>query len=116
MFAVPTHALGEEAAIEFEAMPAARAAHLTAQIWRGREAADPDAPGELMCRDLDRVRDAQDAGQAVQTSCCESKDLRCPFFNSCGYQAQRRQKADVWFVAHEMLFTKCPSAIGKWPS
>ena len=113
VFAVPTHKLGEEAAAEFEAMPAARATKLTAQIWRGRNAPDPDVPGEAMCRDLDRVRDAHDAAQSVQSSCCKGKDAKCPFFDACGYQAQRRRRADVWFVAHEMLFTERPSAIGE---
>jgi hypothetical protein len=118
VFAVPTHALGEEAAAEFEALPAARAAGLTADIWRGRSASDPDNPGELMCRDLDRVTDAQDASQPVQTACCKAKSppgasvMQCPFFDVCGYQAQRQRSADAWFVAHEMLFTERPTAIG----
>jgi hypothetical protein len=38
--------------------------------------------------------------------------MQCPFFDVCGYQAQRQRSADVWFVAHEMLFTERPAAIG----
>jgi len=129
VFAVPTHALGEEAALEFEAMPEA-GYQLTAEIWRGREAPDPryiKTTGQTMCQDMDRVRDAQAAGSSVQTACCEAKTLadgvtpaktnptaaRCPFFTDCSYQRQQHTRADVWFVAHELLFNEKPSAIGK---
>ncbi len=64
VFAVPTHALGEEAAAEFEALPAARAAGLTADIWRGRSASDPNNPDALMCRDLDRACGAASSSRA----------------------------------------------------
>lgn len=111
-FAVPTHALGQEAAAEFEAMPAARAAGLTAAIWRGRRAANPDQIGQMMCLDLDRVDLAQAAGQSVQSACCKAKTELCPYFGQCGYQAQRQRKGDAWFLAHEMLFTSRPDCTG----
>lgn len=117
VFAIPTHKLADEQAIAFEALPAARAAGLVAGIWRGRSAADPDAPGETMCRNLEAVRDAQAAGAVVQRAVCKGKApdgtaVECPFFTSCGYQRQRQRKADVWHVAHEMLFQEKPAAIG----
>jgi len=117
--AVPTHKLGDEQALAFEQEPAARAAGLRAMVWRGREAADPEAAGDAMCRDLDRVADARAAGLPVQTAACELKiadqgvTLRCPFFGVCGYQRQRTAEADVWIMAHEMLFSKRPNAIGE---
>jgi putative DNA primase/helicase len=112
VIAVDTLQLGDEAAVAFESEPAARASGLTAALLRGREAADPDAPGQTMCRDLERVRDAMDAGEAVQAACCTSKSGTCPFFSTCGYQAQQRQTADVYFVAHERLFTEKPAVVG----
>lgn len=117
VFATPTHKLADEQAIAFEALPAARAAGLVAGIWRGRSAPDPDAPGELMCRNLDAVHDAQAAGANVQRAVCKGKapdgsETECPFFQACGYQRQRQRKADAWFVAHEMMFQEKPAAIG----
>jgi putative DNA primase/helicase len=93
-------------------------APLKVAIWRGREAPDPTAPGETMCRDIERVRDAQTARVSVQSAVCKRKleddsFITCPFFDVCGYQRQRERKADLWIVAHEMLFTQKPAAIGK---
>jgi putative DNA primase/helicase len=42
VIAVPTHALGEEQARAFEALPEAKAAGLTAAVWRGRLAPGPE--------------------------------------------------------------------------
>ncbi|MFT8246591.1 toprim domain-containing protein [Roseomonas sp. BN140053] len=114
-FAVPTHQLGEEQARAFEALPAARSAELRAAVWRGREADDPDAPGEKMCRDLDAVRDAKAVWAPVeQTACRNSKTgAVCPFFEECGYQRQKKQRADLWLAPHELLFNSKPAAMGK---
>lgn len=117
VFAVPTHALAEEQALAFESLPAARAAGLTAGIWRGRNAPDPDAPGKAMCLDPDAVADAHAAGAQVQSAVCRGRGpdgatVQCRFFASCGYQRQRQRKADAWFVAHELLFQEKPAAIG----
>jgi putative DNA primase/helicase len=120
---VPTHKLGDEQAASFEALLEARAAGLKAAVWRGREAADPAEPGETMCRDLDAVIEAQGAALPVQESCCSRKDKaldadgapivhRCPFFDVCGYQAQRKRRADLWIGAHELLYAKRPTAFG----
>ncbi|MFL5252951.1 MAG: toprim domain-containing protein [Rhodopila sp.] len=116
-FLVPTHRLGREAADAFNLLDVARAAGLTAAIWRGRSAEDPDAPGQTMCRDLERTYDAMAAGADIETSCCRKKMpdgtvVECPFFRECGYQKQKAQRADLWFGAHELMFQEKPAALG----
>jgi putative DNA primase/helicase len=112
---VPTHVLGEEAAAAFEAQPEASKAGLKAAIWRGREAPNPLQPGSSMCLDLDRVHDAMNAGSSIETACCKSKSKKCPFYDTCGYQAQKRlqDQPSLWFVAHEGLFHAPPEVLGK---
>ena len=116
--AVPTHVLGGEQAQKLIDMPEARAAGLKVRVWKGREAADPDAPGQAMCRDLPAVALAQDLALDVQATACRKK-LRdgtvavCPFFTSCGYQRQREAKADIWIVAHQLIFTSKPGTLGE---
>lgn len=117
VIAIPTHRLGEDQAAAFMALPLARAAGLTAAVWRSREAFDPNFPDQRMCQNLEPVRDARAAGADVQRAACQREMpdgtlISCPFFGGCAFQAQRHQTADLWFVAHEMLFTAKPAAIG----
>lgn len=118
VFAVPTHKLGDEQARAFDRLDEARTASLTAGVWRGREAADPSVADETMCRDLEAVRDARGVGLTVETAVCFRRGgglnpTVCPFYAVCGYQAQKKQRPDLWFVPHELLFAKKPTAIGK---
>ncbi len=117
VFAVPTHALGEEQARRFEALPEARSAGLRAAVWRGREADDPLQPGDKMCHDLEAVREAQSVGAKPEAAVCRNKHKSgspaCPFFEVCGYQRQKGQEADLWFVPHELLFANKPATLGK---
>lgn len=110
---VPTHKLGDEQARAFEELPAAKAAGLRAAVWRGRKAPDPAAPGEMMCRDLEAVEDAQKIGANVEEAVCRKGEAKCPFFDACGYQRQRGIRADVWVGAHELTFATMPRAFGK---
>lgn len=130
---VPTHTLGEEQADAFMALPTARQAGLTAAIWRGRAAADPDrvqldmfgrrtSAQPTMCGDLERVQDAQAVGLAVQTAVCKrqvknqdgTKTIAaCPLLQGCAYQAQMERKADLWILPHSSLFHEKPKAIGE---
>ena len=55
--AVPTHKLGDEAVALFEVLEDARQLGLTAAAWRGREANDPEQPGQAMCQNLPAVRE-----------------------------------------------------------
>lgn len=115
---VPTHALGEEQAGRIMALPEAQAARLTVRVWRGRKAADPEAIGQTMCRDLEAIELAQSLALDPQSTVCRRKlpdgtMAACPFFTSCGYQRQRQAKADIWLAAHEMLFQRKPGALGE---
>jgi putative DNA primase/helicase len=113
VFAVPMHTLADEQARLFEKLPDARAAGLRAAIWRGREAPDPARLGHTMCDDLDAVHEAQSVGANTEQAVCRSKEGTCPFFAMCGYQRQKQQTAQVWFVSHELIFGKKPAAIPK---
>ncbi len=104
VYAVPRHQLGDEVAALFDAEG------VTARVFRGRNAENPDMPGERMCLDLTLVRLALSLGESVSTACCAGEDPRtktkqfCPFYSRCRYQAQLRLKPDVWIVPHQLLF------------
>ena len=112
VIAVPTHRLAAEAATRFPE-------DIRVGIWRGREAADPDQPGEAMCRDIEAVKEALAVLGDPEKTCCRrpasragDPEVLCQFFNTCSYQAQKRVKADVWFTAHETLFSRKPKVVG----
>jgi len=133
VIAVPDHALGEQQAAAWQALPAVQAAGLRVAVWRGRGALDPAAPGYAdpdipdsaklrMCRDLERVSDVQAVGLSAQTAACKRtikdsdgtrRTVKCPLFDGCAYQAQRQVRADLWLVAHNSLFHAKPSALGE---
>ena len=101
VYTVPTHKLGEDIADQF------RGYGLTAEVYRSRERNDKD--GKPMCDDLEAVELAHRAGQNIGAACCKGKtpggkEARCPHYDSCGYQRQKRQTPDVWLAAHQMLF------------
>jgi hypothetical protein len=63
-----------------------------------------------MCARPQVVLAAQKAGvRNIQQTLCKRKDaktkteLRCPHFDTCWYQAQFSQKADVYFMSHEYM-------------
>jgi putative DNA primase/helicase len=126
VIAVPTHKLGDDQAELFEALPAARAAGLKARVFRGRDALDPNYPDEKppvsMCQEPDRVADAKAALADVETACCRQRkatlpdgttgDIICPSYEICGTQRQKKRRADLWFVPHQLLFGEKPAAIG----
>ena len=118
IFFVPTIKLADEQAALFRSLP--EAAGLKVAVWRGRKQPDPDRPeGDAMCLDLDAVADAQEAMADIQTGVCEQREkdgtikAQCRFFEECGYQKQRRRRADIFFAAHEMLFESKPVAMGE---
>ena len=114
MYLAPTLRLCDELAGRLRVM--SEAAGLTIRVWRGREAPDPDDPdkrGELMCRRLDAVQAVQKAGGSVSTQVCgEGQDKQCPFFKTCSYQRQKRQRVDFWFAAHAFAFSDMPWQMG----
>jgi len=131
--AVPAHALGDEQAAAWQALPSVQAAGLRVAAWRGRGAldpadpsyADPDVPESAkarMCGDLERVADVQSVGLSAQTAACKRtikdsdgarRTVKCPLFDGCAYQAQQKVRADLWLVAHNSLFHAKPSALGE---
>jgi len=111
VIAVPTNQLSREQ-VE-RAVKIAREKGITLRIgrWRGREYEDPDEGP--MCFDVPGVRAVQKAGGDPQKLVCKSGENECPHFRSCPYQAQRKQKADLWLVPHASLFTQKPETIEK---
>jgi len=113
VYAVPTHRLGAELGDRFAAEG------ITARVYRGYEADDPDAedPGAKMCLDLAAWKDAQEAGVgSIKGSVCKHKaakgeTLRCAKFYDCGMTRQRQAKPDVWLVSHALLFHQRPEYI-----
>ncbi|MBC2663832.1 bifunctional DNA primase/polymerase [Novosphingobium flavum] len=115
VFAVPRHDLGEEQVEAF------KAAGINALLWKGRSAPDPtpEDPDQRMCRDLAAQADALIAEQAVEQTACavsrDGKDYKCPHFEVCGYQRQKRRAAyaQVIICAHDSLFHAMPQIIGR---
>ena len=100
VYATPRHNLNERIEQQF-------AAHgINARIFRGREAEDPQHPGQAMCLNLPAVRLAQSCHAEIGPTCCKLKKQRCWFFEQCGYQRQLRDRdgVQVWIVAIDMLF------------
>jgi putative DNA primase/helicase len=100
IYATPRHNLNERIERQF-------AAHgINARIFRGREADDPESPGQSMCLNLPAVRLAVRCHAEVATSCCKRKKQRCPLFGQCGYQRQLcdRDGVQVWILAIDTLF------------
>jgi phage terminase small subunit len=93
VYAVPRHDLGENIVEQFTTYG------IDARLYRGREADDPDQPGEQMCQDLERVRIAVTAGIDVQKSCCIKGENNCDLVAICGYQGQFADAPQVWVVA-----------------
>jgi hypothetical protein len=103
VLAVPRHKLGDEIVRDLAALG------VSGHVYRGREAADPDAPGEKMCRELERVNRIEEALGDVARCACKYKDKKCDSFDICGYQKQRDQNPDIWITPHQLLFKERPS-------
>jgi putative DNA primase/helicase len=110
VMAVPEHKLSDEIAKRFRAMASGipGASELRVAIWRGREANDPDHPGQKICRNGETVRKAQALLADVENEVCAA----CPFRHECAYLDQKDQEADFWIVGHPLLFHGLPKAIG----
>jgi hypothetical protein len=107
IYATPRHNLNERIEQQFTAHG------INARIFRGREAEDPQHPGQTMCLNLPAVRLAQSCHTEVAPTCCKyepkgkkKKPLYCHFFEQCGYQRQLRNRdgVEVWIVAIDTLF------------
>jgi putative DNA primase/helicase len=108
VYAVPTHKLGDELIGRFTD------AGLTAGVWRGRLAADPEKSGGKMCLKPDAMKKAISIGMPIQQTMCRYKDERnsatCEHFSYCPYQSQAGQlcKKQVVIIPHDSLFYEMP--------
>lgn len=103
---VPTHRLADEARSKMSD-------GVTVAVWQGREGTKLGTD-EPMCRNIEAVKAALKIGAEVESTVCRRKEARCPFYETCHYQAQKApaKKADVVFAAHEILF-QMVEALGK---
>jgi putative DNA primase/helicase len=108
-FATPTHDLGGEVAARFIAEVKEALGDLTCVVWRGREAENPDRPGERMCRNHIEAKAAQEVCKDVATKICPT----CPHRDGCAYLAQFSADfhGDLWVGAHAMLFNAPPEPL-----
>ena len=118
VIAMPRHKLGDEQIkLLMEEHPEGK---FSAAVWRGRQAWDPeigDGKQEKMCQRADEARELELAMLSVDSNLCKKgrgkKQVRCPLFDVCGYQRQKRLKANIWFVAHECMVHEMPKAFGE---
>lgn len=110
LYLVPTHTLANEARGRMQD-------GVTAALWQGRQGKDQKS-GETICRNLDAVHAAIKIGADVEETACRKgrrggEAIKCTFYETCGYQAQKPKAAaaDVVFAAHEIGF-RTPKAIG----
>ena len=105
--AVPQHQLGEEIVLDMERDGR------TGRVYRGRDADDPEAPGEKMCREHERAAAIFKALGSVERNACRSKGgkSQCEFFDVCGYRKQRQATPQTWIVPHASLFHRRPRFI-----
>jgi putative DNA primase/helicase len=108
VYAVPTHHLSGEVLSRIKEQAKGE---ITVEVWRGREAQDPESDGDQMCLDLDAVRAVQSVGGNAQELVCAKDGRKCALFDICGFQRQRQKKADMWVVSHASLFSEKPEAI-----
>lgn len=113
VYAVPTHSLGTEVMDRVSS-------GVTAALWRGRGADDPDWDGKApeaakMCWRASMLDVLVDCGIAASSMCewtAKGKDpVYCPHFEDCGYRRQLVpcRKADIVIVPHASLAHEMPA-------
>ncbi len=107
VFASPEHGLNAEVANRIRSHR--EAGEIRVEIWRGRESRLPGSlSSEKMCGDVESIREAATMKVEADEVCEE-----CPLAPSCHYLAQHKRDADIWLVAHPMLFQEAPKPIKK---
>jgi hypothetical protein len=108
VFAVPTHALGEQIVRDLEKKAGAR-------VYRSRDAADPEAQeiDVKMCREPKRTVAIGGALGEPDIDACKSSKGICDHHAVCGYQRQKRNPPQIWIVAHQCMFLTLPPFIPK---
>jgi putative DNA primase/helicase len=107
VLAVPRHRLGEEIVDKLARVG------ISAAVYSGRGAVDPDTPAKKMCRQIERVELITNALASVSTRACKDGDRICEHFATCGYQRQLEEHPDVWIIPHQLLFIGRPRFIPK---
>lgn len=90
-------------------------ADLVVARWLGREALRPDAQhdDDKMCAKIEDVRLAEEMLVDVEEEICKVCPHALDNGGACPYQTQRTIDADIWIVAHQVLFRKAPAPIKK---
>jgi hypothetical protein len=69
-----------------------------------------------MCQRAEEAKELETALLSVDAHLCSQgrgkKKIKCPLFDCCGYQRQKRTEANIWFAAHEMMVHEQPKAFG----
>ena len=102
---MPRHKLGDE---QIELLRREHPnADFTTAVWRGRMADDPENPGKWMCQRPEAAKAVQDHLLNTEHAVCKQgrgeSAIKCPLYDQCGWQRQKEQQGDIWFMAHEML-------------
>jgi len=101
-FFLPMHRLIEESAEKLKKDNGVHAA-----IWRGMDQVDPEhSDSRKMCTEGNLVRLGRNAGLDQDNVCAA-----CPSVDSCGWQRQKGQCAQSWFMTHNLAFQPRPKAI-----
>jgi hypothetical protein len=101
LWLVPSHKLSKDTCADFVRLD------VSVEVWRGREAIDPNNKPNKMCIEYEACNEATKAGVDPDKVVCGNKKLGfCPFYNKCAYREQKIQcaKADVLIAAHNFLF------------
>lgn len=107
----PEHKLNDELARRALALAQELGAIISTAVRRGREAIDPNAGdnGVKMCVAIDDIREAQALWADPDKEVCAV----CPHAADCAYLAQKDADADLFFLAHNSLFSELPTSISK---
>jgi hypothetical protein len=106
MYAVPMHKLGSDIERQFSDHG------VSARVFGGRSAEDPERVGSKMCLNLAAVEIALKCQADVAKTCCEKHGRYCHFYDQCGYQRQQATRPQVWIIAADMVFHR-QDAFGK---
>ncbi|MGY4428951.1 hypothetical protein ACVWWO_001428 [Bradyrhizobium sp. F1.13.1] len=105
-YVVPRIDLGEDIALDLKSLG------IKAQVYRGREQADPHAPDHTMCRNLPAAAAAIALGVSVRPAVCmrriDGPLVQCPFATDCGYERQREAEPDLWIITSASLLYEKP--------
>ena len=118
IIAAPTHRLNRQLSQRAKDRAVELGINARVQMRLGRDAIDPDGDGTVtMCLDLEAVREVQEVGLSAQSHVCKRRladgtTAYCRFFEACGFQKQRTQKADLLFISHAALGHSKPTGIG----